>query len=280
MVRFWCKRSLWMLMVWAAMTTLMRGSETLVIKGSDTLGGQLIPRLAEEFQRTQPGTRFEIASEGSSTGILAVLEGGADLAMTSRPLSQREEAMAQETGMDLESVPVALDAIVVIVHETNPMRSFSLHQVEQLFCGDFRNWVSVGGPAGPVFLYTRHTASGTYSRFQQLAMRSRDYSGFAQKMAGNEQIAMEVSHNPLGIGYVSRQQAGSRGVQVCRIDGVEPSMQELMAGRYPLVRELGLILERESDNARLREFVNYCRSEVARKIILSSGFVPHEQAQK
>lgn len=253
------------------------GAETLVIKGSDTLGGQLVPRLAAAFQREHPEVRFEIASEGSSTGIVAVLEGGADLAMSSRPISDRDRAMARRFGKELRAMTIALDAIVVIVHPENERRDFALREVEQLFCGDLRNWVSVSGSPGPVYLYTRHTASGTYSRFQELAMRKRDYSPFAQKMAGNEQIAMEVARNPLGIGYVSRQQAGARGVAVCRLDGIEPTEAALISGRYPLLRQLWLVQE-EGLGTRMEEaFVAFSRSEEARQIILSSGFVPYEE---
>lgn len=254
-------------------------AETLVIKGSDTLGGQLVPRLAEAFQREHPEVRFEIASEGSSTGIVAVLEGGADLAMSSRPISERDRAMARRLGKELRAITIALDAIVVIVHPENERRNFALREVEQLFCGDLRNWVSVSGRAGPVYLYTRHTASGTYSRFQELAMRKRDYSSHAQKMAGNEQIAMEVARNPLGIGYVSRQQAGARGVAVCRLDGIEPTVGALVSERYPLLRQLWLVQEAGMGTPMEEAFVAFSRSEVARQIILSSGFVPYENEE-
>ena len=46
-------------------------AQKLVIKGSDTLGAKLVPTLAEDYKTNHPGVSFEIAAEGSTTGISA-----------------------------------------------------------------------------------------------------------------------------------------------------------------------------------------------------------------
>lgn len=251
-------------------------AQTLVVKGSDTLGSELVPRLAAEFQDLNPEIRFEIASEGSSTGIISVLEGGADLAMASRPLSLRERELAAERERELRMFPIALDAIVVIVHPANPVNELSLREVEALFCGDLTNWLAVGAKrAGPIYPYTRHTASGTYTRFQELAMRKRDYSPRSQKMAGNEQIVMEVEQNPFAIGYVPLQEAGAGAVRVCAIDGVAPSRGTMLDGRYQLLRRLYFVYDSDEAGGPLERFLAFCRSPQGRRIILSSRFIPY-----
>ena len=52
-------------------------ADRLVIKGSDTLGAKLVPQLAEQFKAQHPGTTFDIAAEGSTTGIAAIIDGTA-----------------------------------------------------------------------------------------------------------------------------------------------------------------------------------------------------------
>jgi phosphate transport system substrate-binding protein len=49
-------------------------AQKLVIKGSDTLGAKLVPMLAEEYKASHPGITFEIAAEGSTTGIAAITD--------------------------------------------------------------------------------------------------------------------------------------------------------------------------------------------------------------
>src|SRR3982074_94640 len=59
-------------------------AEKLVIKGSDTLGAKLVPQLAEQFKAQHHGTTFDIAAEGSTTGIAAVIDGPAQIGMSTR----------------------------------------------------------------------------------------------------------------------------------------------------------------------------------------------------
>jgi len=59
-------------------------AQKLVIKGSDTLGAKLVPTLAEEYKAKNPGVSFEIAAEGSTTGIAAIIDGTAQIGMASR----------------------------------------------------------------------------------------------------------------------------------------------------------------------------------------------------
>ena len=68
------KQSLLVLVALAAGATLARADSKLVIKGSDTLGAKLVPQLAEAYKAQNPGVSFEIAAEGSTTGISAIID--------------------------------------------------------------------------------------------------------------------------------------------------------------------------------------------------------------
>ena len=67
-----------------AATLSNANADRLVIKGSDTLGAKLVPQLAEQFKAQHPGTTFDIAAEGSTTGIAAIIDGTAQIGMSSR----------------------------------------------------------------------------------------------------------------------------------------------------------------------------------------------------
>ena len=43
-----------------AFATILNGQAKIVIKGSDTLGAKMIPKLAEAYENKNPGTKFEI----------------------------------------------------------------------------------------------------------------------------------------------------------------------------------------------------------------------------
>src|ERR671936_952943 len=69
-------------------------ADRLVIKGSDTLGAKLVPQLAEAFKASHPGTTFDIAAEGSTTGIAAIIDGTAQIGMSSRRAKSSEVGAA------------------------------------------------------------------------------------------------------------------------------------------------------------------------------------------
>src|ERR1700757_4599892 len=199
-------------------------ADRLVIKGSDTLGAKLVPQLAEHFKAEHPGTTFDIAAEGSTTGIAAIIDGTAQIGMSSRRAKSSEVGTAAAKGINMKPTIVAYDGIAVIVNANNPVKSLTKKQVEQIFAGEVTDWSAVGGSGGKISIYTRNTSSGTYSDFKELAMKKRDYAPGSQKMAGNEQIASEVGRNPSGIGYVGMAYTKAGGVKVVSIDGATPSI--------------------------------------------------------
>ena len=197
-------------------------ADRLVIKGSDTLGAKLVPQLAEQFKAQHPGTTFDIAAEGSTTGIAAIIDGTAEIGMASRRAKTSEVGAAVAKGKHMKPTIVAFDGIAVIVNSANPIKGLTKKQVEQIFTGDVTDWSAVGGSGGKISVYTRNTSSGTYSEFKELAMKKRDYAGSSQKMAGNEQIAAEVGKNPSGVGYVGMAYTKASGVKAMPIDGAVP----------------------------------------------------------
>src|ERR1043166_3149834 len=208
-------------------------ADRLVIKGSDTLGAKLVPQLAEQFKAQHPGTTFDIAAEGSTTGIAAIIDGTAQIGMSSRRAKSSEVGAAASKGKHMKPTIVAFDGVAVIVNSANPIKGLTKKQVEQIFTGDLTDWSAVGGSGGKISVYTRNTSSGTYSHFKELAMKKRDYAGGSQKMAGNEQIAAEVGKNPNGIGYVGLAYTKAGDVKIMPIDRVLPSTQTVHGKTYP-----------------------------------------------
>ena len=138
------KKSLLTLFALAAGALLTR-ADTLVIKGSDTLGAKLVPQLAEEFTAQHPGTAFNIAAEGSTTGIAAIIDGTAQIGMSSRPTKPEEISAAKAKGVNFKETIVAYDGIAVIMNAANLVKGLTKKQVEQIFTGDVTDWSAVGG---------------------------------------------------------------------------------------------------------------------------------------
>ena len=248
-------------------------ADRLVIKGSDTLGAKLVPQLAEQFKSQHPGTTFDIAAEGSTTGIAAVIDGTAEIGMSSRRAKSSEIGAATAKGRNMKPTIVAYDGIAVIVNTKNPIKSVTKKQVEQIFAGDVTDWSAVGGSGGKISIYTRNTSSGTYSDFKELAMKKRDYAGSSQKMAGNEQIAAEVGRNANGIGYVGMAYIKASGIKVMPIDGATPSVRSVQDHSYPYWRPTFYYTNGEPGGL-AKQFLDFTLGAGGQKIVAQVGFVP------
>ena len=255
-----------------ALLAATAGAQTISIKGSDTLGAKLVPQLAESFKSKNPGVKFEIAAEGSSTAFPALANGTAQIGMSSRKAKPEEMTAARAKGVTLKELEVCHDMLVVIVNKGNPLKKLTKAQVAKIFTGQVKDWSEVGGAPGPISVYTRNTSSGTYKDWQTLAMNGRNYPASSQKMAGNEQIAQEVAKNKNGIGYVGLAYAKTSGIHDVTIDGVAPVAAN--AKTYVYSRACYLYVPENAD-ATTKSFVEFATSEEGQKIAERIGFVPN-----
>jgi phosphate transport system substrate-binding protein len=255
-----------------ALVSIDAQAEKIVIKGSDTLGAKLVPQLAEQFKSQNPGTTFDIAAEGSTTGLAAIIDGTADIGMSSRRAKPAEMAAATSKGKNMKPIIVAYDGLGVIVNSSNPITGLNKKQVEQIFTGDVTDWSAVGGPAGQISIYTRNTSSGTYSDWKELAMKKRDYAKGSQKMAGHEQIAAEVGKNKNGIGYVGLAYMKAGGIKVVPIDGVMPSKAAVLNKSWPYARPTFYYTNGEPAGL-AKQFVDFTTGAAGQKIVDRVGFV-------
>jgi phosphate transport system substrate-binding protein len=266
------KTTLVALVAAAGLASTAAQAERLVIKGSDTLGAKLVPQLAEQFKTEHPEGSFDIAAEGSTTGIAAIIDGTAQIGMSSRAAKPAEIAAAKAKGVTMKETTVAYDGLGVIVNSANPITNLTKKQVEQIFTGEITDWSAVGGKPGPISLYTRNTSSGTYSDWKELAMKKRDYAPSAQKMAGHEQIAAEVGKNPNGIGYVGLAYMKAGGIKVLTIEGAAPSGDAVRNHTWPYARPTFYYTNGEPTGV-AKQFVDFTISPAGQKIVDRVGFV-------
>ena len=91
-----------------ALSASMAHAGRIVIKGSDTLGAKLVPQLAEAFKAQTPGASFEIAAEGSTTGLAALIDNTAQIGMSSRRAKPTEMSAASAKGITLKPTVVEI----------------------------------------------------------------------------------------------------------------------------------------------------------------------------
>lgn len=107
-------------------------SGNLVVHGSTSMQ-PIMNAWIKDYVSYNPNATIEVEYSDSSTGILDVINGTCDIALSSRELKDYESEL-------LETETVALDAIVLIVHPDNPLTNLTKKQIQTLYQGDISKW--------------------------------------------------------------------------------------------------------------------------------------------
>lgn len=144
-------------------TQVAKGTQ-IKIDGATSMVG-INQALKNNFEQKFPGTLIQTDAKGTDKGILGLLTGVIDVAAISRPLT------AQEQAQGLAAIPIAKDAIAIVVGQDNPFRKgLTQEQIKDIFQGKITNWSQVGGKDAPIKVINRPPISGTYQMFQSLVL--------------------------------------------------------------------------------------------------------------
>jgi phosphate transport system substrate-binding protein len=255
---------------------------TIVNIGSDTLVN-LALAWAEAYMQEHPEVRISVTGGGSGTGIAALINGTADIANASRAMKKEEIEAARANGINPVEFTVALDAIAVVVHPSNPVDHLTLQQISDIYTGKITNWKEVGGEDRPIVLLSRESNSGTYVYFLEHVIRLGDpesdllFSPDTLLMPSSEGISTEVRQNPNaigydGLGYVTPDQ---KVVAVGREPGgpfILPSVETVNDGTYPVSRPLYMYTAGEPTGV-VKAYLEWILTE-GQAIVPTLGFVP------
>jgi len=248
----------------------------LTIKGSDTMVilGQ---RLAEEYMKVNQGAVVQVNGGGSGTGIAALINGSADMAMSSRPMKDDEKQKAmQARGSEVTEHAIALDALGVFVNAANPVQKLTIAQVRDIFQGRIQSWSAVGGPSAPIILYGRESSSGTYDYFREHVLDKGDFAPRVQTLQGTAAIINAVGSDRNGIGYggiAYAKEVRALAIQAEGAPPVAPSEATVADGTYPLSRKLFLYFPASAPE-RVTKFAQWSLTPEAQALVTKVGYFP------
>jgi phosphate transport system substrate-binding protein len=220
--------------------------------------------LAERYAKDHPGEFVEVQGGGSTAGLQAAQSGLTNIGMCSRSLTAKEALV-------FTSIIIARDGLAVVVNHNNPVVTLSVAQLRAIFAGKISNWNEVGGKDGPVRPITREEGSGTRESFVRLVMGGERIAGRALTQESNGAVKELVKGDPAAIGYMSLGLVG-KDLKTVAMDGVEPTVEEVLAGRYNLVRPL-LFVTRGEVNPAAQKFIDFVLSPQGQSLLAKEGLV-------
>jgi phosphate transport system substrate-binding protein len=276
------------------------------LHGSNTIGGELIPALAQAFlqrrttakavllRRTAPDEisvearsddrvveAIEVFAHGTSTGFDDLRGGRCDLGMASRRIHDDELALLAPLG-NLASAAseyvIAVDGIAVIVNPANPVSVLTKAQIGDLFGGRIQRWSEIGGADAPVVVHARDDRSGTYDTFKHLVLGSGELVAGARRHESSDELSDAVAGDARAVGFIGLpyvRSAKAVMVQEAQSSPMLPSQMTVATEDYPLARRLYLYLPSESSQV-TRDFVDFALSPDGQQIVRAAGFADLE----
>ncbi len=247
-------------------------AEKLHIEGSTTVG-PIADGFTEVFKDMYPDVTITVNKSGSGTGAAALIDGRCDIATMSRFMKDKEFKDAIAKDVFPVAHVVAMDGVCVVVHPSNPVGSLTTEQVRNIYLGKIKNWKELGGPDNPIVVISRDTASGTYDTFESFIMKNAKMASSVEYVSTNPQAFARVKNTRGAIGYVGYGFIQT-GVKAVTLDGVKPSVQTIMSGKYPVSRPLFMFTNGYPElGSMAHKFVTFHLTERGQEVVEDKGFV-------
>jgi phosphate transport system substrate-binding protein len=266
---------------------------TVKVDGSSTVY-PITEAVAEEFQKRHPGVKVTVGISGTGGGFKKFAAGETDISDASRPIKKSEGDLCDRNGIAYIELPVAFDALSVVVHPRNTWaKSITVAELRKIWepaaQGKITRWSQVrpGWPDRPLKLFGAGSDSGTFDYFtdaingKEKACRG-DYTPSEDDNVLVQGVSRDV--NALGFFGLAYYLENRGRLKALAVDDENPangagpqvpSVQNVIKGVYqPLSRPLFIYVSRKSvARPEVRAFVEFYLANAPR-LVGEVGYVP------
>jgi len=268
-------------------------SGTLTVGGSDSLD-PAVQLWLTGFHVAHPNVSVKSSAQGSESGFLCLLEATCQVGTMSREMTKAELSTFEgKYGYKPVRVVVAVGALAVFVHSSNPLSAISLEQLDAIYSmtrkAGLKEPITTWGQLGlsgdwsgrRITPYGRDEHSGTRAFFREKVLVKGDLRPNVNAMSDAQSVAEAISLDPTAIGYGSASDANSlmKTLPVLVQGGTIslPTPEAILKGDYSLVRFYYLYLNKPTGKplAPLAQaFVQYAVSKEGQTAVAGVGFLP------
>ncbi|MBW4463245.1 MAG: PstS family phosphate ABC transporter substrate-binding protein [Nodosilinea sp. WJT8-NPBG4] len=255
------------------------------IDGSSTVY-PISEAMAEEFMAANRGTQVTVGVSGTGGGFSKFCAGELDITGASRPIKDSEVEACAAAGIEYIEVPVATDALTVVINPENDWADeMTVEQLQTLWSPEAQdtitNWnqIDPSWPDEPIELFGPGTDSGTFDYFTETIVGEAGSSRADYTASEDDNIlVIGVSRDPNAIGYfgLAYYLENQDTLKAVSINGVEPTPENVENGTYaPLSRPIFVYVKKSSLESRpeVRAFVEFML-ENGPELVPEVGYVP------
>ncbi|MBC7390955.1 MAG: PstS family phosphate ABC transporter substrate-binding protein [Opitutaceae bacterium] len=248
----------------------------LTIRGSES-GLRIMTKLREAYGNKYKDRMIDLAGFGSTMGIVYLKDNQADIAVTSRKMTDEELAEFQQENVELTEVHFAKEAFTVVVNKSNPVTKLTKKQVGNIFAGYITNWKDVGGANAPIRVFIRSNTSGCYLGFKELFLDNMNYTSRALMLGTNAQLKGQIAKDKSAISYLGFGSVDKNvkmlKISIDDINYFSPTAENIANLTYPIYRTYHFYF-RTKDKEKVKHFIEFVKSDEGKNIILRNDHLP------
>jgi phosphate transport system substrate-binding protein len=162
-------------------------------------------------------------------------------------------------------VPIALDALAIVVHPHNRVQGLTMLQVQDIFAGRTYTWEPLGGKQGEIKVLDQRDGTASQRFFVQQVMKSQRVTPNALLVPNDGAAVAEVASDPSAISYASVGYL-MPGVRELAIEGISSTPDNLAQGTYHLLRPVYLVAP-DGPSEEAQRFVDFVLSEEGQAVV-------------
>lgn len=238
----------------------------------------LVVRERDAFQALYPQANIEVRVGTSRDAVSALFAARCEAGVITRELNPEERAAAVRGGLELEGYRFARDALVAVVHPSNPVENISLPKLQGIYAGEVREWSQLGGTRQGIHPVVQPMESDVTAFFIEEVMKGAAIGARVLTGDSDSAVVARVAQDPQAVGYVTLAWAerGARPLRVSPLTGLaytRPDAETVYRGKYPLSRLFNYYV-RTSGSLLANGFITFITSTSGQKIVQEAGFVP------
>ncbi len=201
-------RTLLIAAVPAAFAVLPAHAQLVKVDGSSTVY-PITEGVAEEFQKAKKGAiKVTVGISGTGGGFKKFCRGETDIQDASRPITAKEMEACAKAGIKYFEIPVAFDALTVVVNPKNPIKQLTIAELKTMWEPDAQgkvmkwNQVNPAFPDAPLKLFGAGADSGTFEYFTEAATgKAKSSRGDFTASEDDNVLVQGVARDVNAIGY-------------------------------------------------------------------------------
>lgn len=256
-----------------ATTTLTAANsiETTINIGSSSSTVGLVQILATNYESTSKNAKVHQLEPGQSENAIAgIKQKIIDIAAISQTLKP------EEIDGTLEFREIARDALLVATHPSvTGVKNLTTKDIKGIYSGTLTNWKELGGPDAKILVLDRPEDESA-KRLLRKYYLGTDLKSSPEAIVFRKEgeLIAAIQSTPYSIGAFSLAYAVSHNLAVnhLSLDNVEPTPANVKAGKYQMVRTIGIVWHKNPSESALK-MINYIFSPSVTKVLEQSGFV-------